>query len=250
MTSYRKLTMHTFRPLTYGLAAIAILAVAAPLCGAGRKLVFEDNFQRNESQEKKDEPGNGWGTNSNSRAGGNKQVDLKDGAMYIFVHPTADHAVSVRHDAEFTNGEVELRMMLENPNDKLGLDFADLKLKSVHAGHLFKVTVGLKKLEILDMKTGVMDLKIRQQRQAGKTSPELQKLLAGKKKKFPVKLQTGKWAMLKVSIVGDKITVHLDGKLAGSFQSDGFAHPEKRMLRLSVPKQAVVDDLKIYSISP
>ena len=32
------------------------------------RLIFEDDFARNESQEKTDEPGNGWATNSKSRA--------------------------------------------------------------------------------------------------------------------------------------------------------------------------------------
>ena len=45
------------------------------------KLIFEDSFDRNESQETKDEIGNGWGINSKSRAGGNKQADLRDGAL-------------------------------------------------------------------------------------------------------------------------------------------------------------------------
>ena len=34
-------------------------------------------------EELKDEVGNGWATNSAARAGGNKQVDLKNGAMHI-----------------------------------------------------------------------------------------------------------------------------------------------------------------------
>jgi hypothetical protein len=33
---------------------------------------------------------------------------------------------------------------------------------------------------------------------------------------------------------------------AGSFSSPGMAHPTKKMLRLSVPKNAVVDDVKIH----
>ncbi|NJP06230.1 MAG: 3-deoxy-7-phosphoheptulonate synthase, partial [Chloroflexaceae bacterium] len=40
-------------------------------------------------------------------AQGNKQVDLKDGAMHITFHPVADHAVSVTHPAEFVDGTVE-----------------------------------------------------------------------------------------------------------------------------------------------
>ena len=72
------------------------------------KLIFEDNFDRNESQEAKEELSNGWGSNSKSRAKGNKQVDLKDGAMYITTHAEADHAGSVTHEAVFTDGAVEL----------------------------------------------------------------------------------------------------------------------------------------------
>ncbi|MFT5409789.1 MAG: hypothetical protein ACI9NC_002514, partial [Verrucomicrobiales bacterium] len=69
-------------------------------------IIFEDDFERIESQEQKDEPGKGWKTNSQTRAKGNKQVDLKDGAMRISIHEEADHGVSVVHDAEFTNGAV------------------------------------------------------------------------------------------------------------------------------------------------
>jgi hypothetical protein len=36
-----------------------------------------------------------------SRAKGNKQVDLRNGAMDIFLSPEADHAVSVTHPMQF-----------------------------------------------------------------------------------------------------------------------------------------------------
>lgn len=228
--------------------AIVLVLVASDVrADEGGKLIFSDDFDRKESQETKDEVGNGWSTNSASRAGGHKQVDLKDGAMYISIHESADHAVSVRHDAEFQNGTVELRFMLENAKDTLGLDFADMKLKSVHAGHLFKVTVGTKRLDIMDMKTGSMALGFYDARKANKVTPEMQKLVASKKKNFPINLETGKWLSMTVTIANDKVSVAIDGKAVGSFTSEGFAHPTKRMLRLSVPKQAVVDEVKIYS---
>ena len=47
------------------------------------RLIFEDNFNRNELQEDKEEVGNGWSTNSASRAGGHKQADLRDGTLHI-----------------------------------------------------------------------------------------------------------------------------------------------------------------------
>ncbi|OAI51254.1 hypothetical protein AYO47_07215 [Planctomyces sp. SCGC AG-212-M04] len=212
------------------------------------RVVFSDDFNRNESQETKDEVGNGWSTNSASRAKGNKQVDLKDGAMHIVMHKEADHAVSVKHDGEFKNGGVELRFKLDDPKDTLGLDFADLELKTVHAGHLFKVTVGDGKLVIADLKTGNMDLKIYEARQAKQTlTDEQKKQLAGKQKSFPLKLNPGEWYTLGVSVEGDTVRTTINGKPVGEFSSEGFAHPTKRALRLAVPKEAWVDDVKMFA---
>ncbi|PHR97460.1 MAG: hypothetical protein COA78_27645 [Blastopirellula sp.] len=212
-------------------------------------LIFEDDFERNESQETKDEIGKGWGSNSKTRAAGNKQVDLKNGAMYIYRHKVADHGVSVTHDAEFENGSVELRFMLENANDSLGLDFADSKFKEVHAGHLLKVTIGIKKVDLADLKTGVMNSKIRELKLADKLTPEIKAMLKTKTKRFPVKLKAGQWYTAVIGINGETLSLSIDGKPVGSFSSPGIAHPTKRMLRLAVPKNAVVDDLKIYSLT-
>ena len=208
-------------------------------------LIFEDDFERSESQETKDEPGNGWGTNSKTRAAGNKQVDLKDGAMYITMHAAADHAVSVTHEAEFTNGSVQMRFMLEDEKDTLGLDFADLQFKDVHAGHLFKVDVGTTKVSIDDMKSGGMNMEFYEAKKAKTLTPEQQKIIASNKKTFPATLEADKWYTLLVTIAGDTVTASIDGKEVAASSSAGFAHPTKRMLRLSVPKSAVVDDVKI-----
>ena len=115
---------------------------------AGGRVILVDDFERADGSAEKDGIGNGWETNSASRAKGHKQVTLKNGAMYIATHAEANHGASVRHDAAFTDGSLELRFMLEHDGDTLGLDFADLQCKEVHAGHLFKVAVGTKKLEI------------------------------------------------------------------------------------------------------
>lgn len=227
---------------------ITSLAQTTLLADERGTLIFEDDFNRTESQELKDEIGNGWGTNSEKRAAGNKQVDLKDGAMYIYLHKAADHGVSVTHPAEFRNGSVELRFMLEHEKDTLGLNFADLQCKDVWAGHLFKLVVGVNQTELTDLKTGVMDLKIRNLRQSKELTSAQKKELKTKTKKFANKLDTGKWYRVVVNINGDTMTVSIDGKKAGSFSSAGIAHPTKRMLRLSVHRNVVVDDLEIYSL--
>lgn len=210
------------------------------------ELIFSDDFERSESQEEKDDPGNGWGTNSRTRANGNKQVDLRDGAMYIYIHETADHGVSVTHPAEFTDGAVGMKFMLENPKDVLGLNFADLKYKKVHAGHLFAAKIGINEVTIQDLKTGNMDKPIRDAKKAGTLTAEQKKMLKGKQKKVKNKLETGKWYDLLAKVAGDTLSISIDGKEVASFSSEGIAHPTKRMLRLAVAKQAVVDDVKIW----
>ncbi|MDC0302816.1 LamG domain-containing protein [bacterium] len=191
----------------------------------------------------------GWSSNSKKRAKGNKQVDLKDGAMHITFHPVADHAVSVVHPAEFQDGRVTLRFKLPTDNDSLGLNFADLKFKEVHAGHLCMTKISTKNVQINDLKTGNMKLAIRTARQNKTITPEQQEMLKNKTKRFPNKIEAGKWHTLSVTIKGQTMTVFINDKEVGSFTSEGIAHPTKRTLRVAVPKKAIIDDLKIYSLS-
>lgn len=211
------------------------------------ELVFQDDFERAESQEERDEPGNGWVTNSAKRAQGDKQVDLKDGTMRIYISPRADHAVSVTHPFEFKNGSVALRFLLEDKKDSLGLNFADLNFKEVHAGHLFVVRIYSNRVEITDLKTGVMRKDIRETRMAKKALSEEQKhALKGKSKRFEKVTATGKWHNLLVTVSEDQLSLELDGEQVGSFSSSGIAHPTKQMLRLSVPQNVVVDDVRLW----
>ncbi len=226
--------------------SIALLVTSFAVAGQGT-LIFEDDFERSESQEKTDEPGQGWGTNSKSRAKGNKQVDLRNGAMYISTHPEADHAASVTHAAEFTNGTVRLRFMLEDEKDSLGLNFADPQCTEVHAGHLFAARVSTKDVLLQDLKTGNMRLDIREARQAKQPlSDEQQAALVGKNRTTPHRLTAGQWYTVEATIQGDKLTVAIDGQPIASHTSPGIGHPTKRMLRLAVPRNAVVDDVKIW----
>ena len=210
------------------------------------QLIFQDDFQRNESQEITDEPGNSWNTNSKSRAKDNKQVDLRDGAMYIYISPEADHAVSVTHPAEFTDGTVFLRFKLDDEKDSIGLDFADLECKTVHAGHLFAARISPKQVTLQDLKTGSMDLQIQEAKLAKTLTEEQALALKEKEKIIPFPIETGIWHDLIVTIEGDNLSIRIDGKPVGSFKSEGIAHPTKRTLRLAVPRNAAVDDVKIW----
>ena len=221
------------------LVAAFVLGLSLPVSAGDRgELIFEDDFERSESQEEKDEPGNEWTTSSDKTAGGRKQVDLRDGAMHMHTAEGANHAVSTRHEFSFEDGSIGMRFRLDNDGDRLQLNFADMKLKTVHAGHLFDVTVSLEKVYFEDKKTGSMDLEIRKARTAGTLSKEQQEMLKQKKKWIDHSIAKGEWHDLLVQVSGDTITVEIDGTEVGSFASEGFAHPTKGLLRLLVPGEA------------
>lgn len=210
-------------------------------------LLFHETFNRVESQELKDEPGNGWTTSSERTAAGQKQVDLRDGHMYMHTAEDANHDVSVRHAFEFQDGTIEMLVMLENDDDQLRLNFTDLDLKSVWAGHLFDVRISLTEVILEDKKTGLMNLKVRDARRAGTLDPaESKRLQQAKTREFPQALAKGQWHLLQVHVEGDKLTAIVNGQEVGSFRSEGFAHPTKRMVRLLTRGHSVIDDMRIW----
>jgi hypothetical protein len=230
--------------------ALALSTSSYSRAGAtNTQILFSDDFNRTESTEGREEIGNGWTSNSATRAKGNQQVFLRNGEMHVTKHQTADHGVAIFHDVAFENGSVELRFQL-NPGDDLGVDFVDRELKTVHAGHLCMAKVTPKAVTLQDSKTGAMELKIQERRLAGDKSPELAALLKEKQKVLPIDLDTTKWHKLLVTIVGDTMTATLDDLEVGSFKSVGIAHPTKRMITLAVNKSAKVDDIKVCSILP
>ncbi|MGI9472734.1 MAG: family 16 glycoside hydrolase [Rubripirellula sp.] len=209
------------------------------------ELLFQDDFNRQEEDDSKEQVGNNWGTNSKSRAAGNKQVDLKDGALHIKRHEVADHGVSVVQDVKFRDCVIELRFQLGKTDD-LGINIADMQEKSVHAGHLCVARIRLNRVEITDLKTGRMNLQVRESRKSGSPSEAVQELVKKKSKFFDVDLSENEWHDLRVQIKGDTMSVAIDGESVGAFQSPGVAHPTKRRLRLAVGKSAVVDDINIW----
>ncbi|MCO8120572.1 DUF1080 domain-containing protein [Stieleria sp. TO1_6] len=208
------------------------------------EIIFQDQFERTETDDQLEQVGNGWQTNSKSRAKGNKQVDLVDGALHIYRHDVADHGVSVVQDMAFKNAKIAMRFRI-GKGDELGINIADMKEKSVHAGHLCVAKIRTHKVSILDMKTGRMNLKMREKSQAKTLTAADKQLIASKEKSFPVDLEADQWHDLKVEIADQTMTVTIDGKQVGQFTSPGIGHNTKSRLRLAVAKEAWVDDITV-----
>ena len=214
---------------------------------AAGALQFEDRFEREEADPRREDLGPGWTTSSAERAKGNKQVTLSGGFLQIKRHPEGDHSVSVRHPLDFTNGAIEARIRL-GAGDDFTLNFADMELASVHAGHLSLTRFTLKDVTLTDAKTGIFDLALRERRLKGEKSAELDALLGAKTRTFPCALTPDQWHTVLVVFEGDEMRVSLDGKPVGGHRSEGFAHPTKRLIRFLVSKSAGLDDVRIWKL--
>jgi hypothetical protein len=211
------------------------------------KLIFEDDFNRTESDDAKEELGKGWVTNSKTRAAGVKQADLSGGALVITMAKQADHGVSVRHNAPFDDGIVRVRFRMTDSKG-IGFNFNDPKCKVSHAGHICHVGIKPSVVDFRDGKTGIFDKEIRAKRLAGASKEEVRKLTKGKFSYHKVKHEIGKWYELTIVIRGDKMSAWIDGKAVGQLKSAGIDHDVKQNIALAVSGKAEVDDLRIWSL--
>lgn len=227
-------------------AGVALPDSIASLVEGSGKLIFEDDFDR-EDPEGVEELGGNWGTNSASRAQGEKQNDLVDGALVMQISPKADHAISTRHEVSepFKDAVVALRMRLDNSDDSLKLAYNDRQHKEVHAGHVNGVTISPNKVLVADERSARFLLKFRDIPEMASEKAEAQKLA---EKNFDVEVETGEWHDVVTHHNGETLTVFIDGEEVASHTSPGFAHETKRDFVFAVPKHAVVDDLKIWKL--
>jgi hypothetical protein len=209
--------------------------------------IFADDFARDEATPDKEDVGKQWRTNSAWRAKGMKQADLREGALFGTTVKEADHALVLFQKAPLRNGVVELRFKL-GKEDSFTLEFADPACKEVHAGHLCLVKVTPAQLVLTDTKTGNMNLKVREQLLAKKTTPELKDLLKQKSKTFPLTLAADAWHTLRFSAQGDTLSATMDGIEVGALSSEGVAHPTKDEIRITIAKSAWIDDVKIWKL--
>ncbi len=127
--------------------------------------------------------------------------------------------------------------------------FADTDCKEVHAGHIVFTSIAPKKGSILDGKTGTFKKEIFDKKKAGETLDEATKeMLKTKKKIFELDFENSKdqWHQLVLRSKNDLVTVNIDGKDVGSFQSEGLAHETKSAVSLLTYDSGIhYDDLEI-----
>lgn len=235
-------------PLLSACTAENVQTAEPALANDAPRLVFTDNFERSS----KTDLGPDYDVGEKHFQGPNPSLKIKDGALHIYTPPDADHSTTFRHDVKevFDNGEVRLRFQLTDVKDNLGVNFADLDLKSVHAGHLFSIRINSKRLEINDLKTGRMALTHytlkRSPDGTDKRTKAMKKLTASKTKHFPYETSLNEWHEVRIKVMDGEMSVYIDENFAGRFASEGMKHPTKRHVRFPTPKRAIIDDFRVY----
>ncbi len=218
-------------------------------------LILHDTFEREETGNGMKGIGNGWESATADRVPQIKQADL-DGGILKLASATkeAGHAAHIHHDSGFTDGGAVVRFKFPglNKDESLQLGFVDRETKGIHAGHLCYGVLSQSSITLMDWKTGVMNLEIRQRRQEylnrkEKLPADLDALLKTKQVTVRWNADTD-WHELVLVTEGDEMRLSMDGKLLAHHRSEGFAHPMKRWFSFLMPSTVWIDDVKIWKV--
>ena len=197
-------------------------------------ILFEDNFSGSEI-------GDTWTGHANS-------FFADEGRLRATQLPNAGHGAVIRALVDFKDVWISFDFRYQG-GERFNFVVDDKHDKSVHAGHICRLTINKRKVVVQDDKTGTMNLDIRKRRLAGDSSPELEKLLQSKRSEAEVEFKDGKWYHMDVLIQGDRMEVHLDGQLLVGHQSLGFAHPTKTQFGFTVTGQSIFyDNVEAWSL--
>lgn len=174
---------------------------------------------------------------------------VKDGMLIGITGESSDHsAVDNIRFPEEKDLEVSVKFRFVSEQAKsFGLWFDDKDYKGSHAGHITQVSIAPGAVNLSDAKTGSFMNEIYERSKApGSLTAEDKKLVATKRKTFPVKLALQEWHTMVARTHGDTLSVTVDGQPVGSFQSEGIAHETKSLVSLTTNRVDVqYDDFSV-----
>ncbi len=205
------------------------------------ELVVADDFERTELGEQYTVPEKhkaGW---------------VIENGVLVGRQVSPDHGSVIRRMLDFGDCTFECRFRFSSSEkgSRFNLVFDDSNDKSVHAGHISRVSVSRFGIKLSDDKTGGMNKEIRALRQLPNRTKEQQKELDQRLKtttqQAKLRLKDDQWHKLWVQISGSQMTVKLDGKSVGSLDSPGINHATRDKFGLTVAAQKIeFDDWKLW----
>lgn len=222
------------KPLLFLALAVSSFAADFP------RVIFSDDFSAEGF-------GKAWGHYKSSSV-------VKDGMLIGITAPTSDH--SAVDNIKFT-GEKDLQVSVKfrfvsDKAKSFNVWFDDKNYKGSHAGHICQATISPTGVNLADAKTGGFDLSngLYDRKKANQLTDDEKKMLAAKQKRIPAKISLNEWHTLVVTTQGDTISVSIDGKEAGSFQSPGISHDTKSLVSLTTnPVDVHYDDFSIKGVA-
>lgn len=217
------------------LACSATLALAEIPGSYYPRPVFSDNFSGTEF-------GKRWGHYKSSSV-------IKDGMLVGITGETSDHPAvdNVKIDGE-RDLEVSVKFQIVSDQTKSwNIWFDDKDYKGSHAGHICSVTVTPKAIVVADAKTGNFrnDFVEKRAKPEG-LSLEDKEYLKTKTVTFPTAVSLQDWHTIVARTKADEVEVSLDGKVVGTFKSEGIAHETKSLISLTTNRVGV--NYKDFSI--
>ena len=91
-----------------------------------------------------------------------------------------------------------------------------------------------------------MNLVLRERRQSGDKSNELKNLIGKTENSVAINLKHDSWHEMILQLKGDTVKVYLNSVFQLEHQSPGFAHPTKRNIAVSVPKDVTIDMFQVW----
>jgi hypothetical protein len=125
--------------------------------------------------------------------------------------------------------------------------FDDVAYKESHGGHICRVALLPNQIRLGDDKES-MRHEIVDMRKDPRRKAEAEKLIVGRVKTIPAKLEPGRWYRLRLEVVEDEMRAVLDDQPIGYLKSSGIAHPTKSRFHFTVNGgDADFDDFRIWS---
>ncbi len=227
---------------TAGLVVLCMLPVRAvpadhvPLLAAATTELFHDTFER-------ETLGEVWQASVRSFA-------IKDGAMVGGMRDDATHPAITKVSKPFRDLVLQFSFRLDGAKS-FNIVFNDINEKSVHSGHVARMTVSPQGLTLTDDKLGLMSLEWVTKKNDPQFKKQVDQVRAATSRNFPYDWQPHRWYVLVMEVAGDEVLVSIDGKPTGYFHCAGFGHPTKTSFHFSISgRDLTVDNLTAWNANP
>lgn len=193
------------------------------------QVVFKDDFdgrkELGEGFERKDSSIAGW--------------SVDDGVMSARQN-RPEHGTVMRRSLAYSDMrcEFDFRFIEKQTWGTLNIVFDDSQEKSVHSGHITRVSISRNRIYLSDDKLGSMNLEVRKLRKLQDLSDtqkkELARRLEGTAIEKKMDISDDGWHHVVITVSGPTLRVMFDGKEVGVLESPGIDHPTRNKYGFTV----------------